>query len=422
MSDVTLSAAVRSSLLSLQDTTNLVERTQNRLSTGLRVSSAIDDPVAFFQAKSLTDRANDFIQRKDGIDQGVSTVTAALDAVDSIESLTQQLKGLAQSLKSATSTQFADLVSQFSDLRSQISNLTTDATYQGTNLVNGTGQTLTVEFSEKTASLLTVNSVDLTQTGLGINDVAAYSAGDSLIEVNYNTAQSLTVAANTTITSFGTAAAVSGFTNSFTFTYRGSDETFTSTGNFQISYGTNTLTIAVQTGVSAVITQGTVLSLGVITGTDSAFLATTASGAAVQTGFAIVDATTLSRGTAGTVTAASLLSTATLGSVSADNQTNFVSETDTTSINALITELDTALTTLRSNAATLGSNVALLQTRLDFTENYVNTLESGSAKLTLADINEEGANLLALQTRQQLGISSLSFAGQAEQSILQLFN
>jgi flagellin len=79
------------------------------------------------------------------------------------------------------------------------------------------------------------------------------------------------------------------------------------------------------------------------------------------------------------------------------------------------------LTTLRSNAQTLGSNVALLQTRLEFTEAYVNNLEGGAAKLTLANINEEGANLLAVQTRQQLGISALAFAGQAEQSILSLF-
>ena len=83
--------------------------------------------------------------------------------------------------------------------------------------------------------------------------------------------------------------------------------------------------------------------------------------------------------------------------------------------------MDAALVTLRSQTQTLGSNVALLQTRLDFTEDYVNTLDAGASKLTLADLNEEGANLLALQTRQQLGISALAFAGQAEQGILGLF-
>ena len=69
----------------------------------------------------------------------------------------------------------------------------------------------------------------------------------------------------------------------------------------------------------------------------------------------------------------------------------------------------------------LGANVAVLNTRLDFTTDYVNTMTAGAGKLTLADLNEEGANLLALQTRQQLGIQSLAFAGQSEQSILGLF-
>ena len=106
--------------------------------------------------------------------------------------------------------------------------------------------------------------------------------------------------------------------------------------------------------------------------------------------------------------------------VSAD-QTVFLQSGDTAEVDGQITVLDSALTTLRSNAQTIGSNVALLQTRLDFTEVYVNELEAGGSKLTLADINEEGANLLALQTRQQLGISALAFAGQAEQGILALF-
>ena len=91
-------------------------------------------------------------------------------------------------------------------------------------------------------------------------------------------------------------------------------------------------------------------------------------------------------------------------------------------IDAAIAELDTAGTTLRASAQELGSNVALLETRLDFTERYVNVLEEGASKLNLANIPEEGANLVALQTRQQLGISALAFAGQSEQSVLSLFN
>jgi len=83
--------------------------------------------------------------------------------------------------------------------------------------------------------------------------------------------------------------------------------------------------------------------------------------------------------------------------------------------------MQTNLTTLRAQAQAIGSNVALLNTRLDFTNNYVNLLQQGGGKLTLADLNVEGADLLSLQTRQQLGIQALSFAGQNEKAVLQLF-
>ena len=122
--------------------------------------------------------------------------------------------------------------------------------------------------------------------------------------------------------------------------------------------------------------------------------------------------------TTGAVTAAFSNVVATGGAL---NFTEYLQAGDSVALNDTIKTLDSALTTLRTQAQNLGTNVAVLQTRLDFTESYVNTLEIGAAKLTLADLNEEGANLLALQTRQQLGIQALAFAGQAEQSILALF-
>ena len=76
---------------------------------------------------------------------------------------------------------------------------------------------------------------------------------------------------------------------------------------------------------------------------------------------------------------------------------------------------------LRAKAQTIATNISILNVRLDFTSQYVNTLEVGGDKLRLADLNEESANLLALQTRQQLGIQALAFAGQSEQSVLALF-
>ncbi len=93
----------------------------------------------------------------------------------------------------------------------------------------------------------------------------------------------------------------------------------------------------------------------------------------------------------------------------------------TTDIDAAVSDLDGALTTLRANAKTLASNLGVVTARQDFTTGMVNTLTEGADNLTAADTNAEGANMLALQTRQQLGVTSLSLASQAQQGILRLF-
>jgi len=90
-------------------------------------------------------------------------------------------------------------------------------------------------------------------------------------------------------------------------------------------------------------------------------------------------------------------------------------------ISADLTKLDNALTTLRQNAAAFSANLSIITTRQDFSTNMVATLTDGADKLTLADTNEEGANMLMLQTRQSLGTTALSLSAQAAQSVLRLF-
>jgi len=100
------------------------------------------------------------------------------------------------------------------------------------------------------------------------------------------------------------------------------------------------------------------------------------------------------------------------------NHNSWVATSDINASSALLT---TALTTLRSESQTLSSNLSVVQIRQDFTKATINTLQTGSSALTLADSNEEGANLLALQTRQQLSTTALSLAAQADQNVLRLF-
>ncbi len=301
---VTLSAAVRSNLLTLQFTQKLVDRTQGRLSTGKAVNSAIDDAVKFFQAKSLSDRAGDLAERKDGIDQGVSTLETVLKATEAIESLLKQMKGIFQTVASQSASERASAGEQIATLAQQIQKLVNDSSYQGLNLINSSTATLTVRFSEKTDSKLDVEGVQFGASALYLD-------------------------------SDGAALDITNITNVATF----------------------------------------LSGIGGFTG--------------LLSGFELSNAADL-------VTFNSRVALA-------------------------IRNIEQTVANVRSKAATIATNAAILQVRLDFTAEYTNVLSIGADKLTLADTNEEGANLISLQTRQQLGIQALAFAGQAESSILGLF-
>ena len=538
MADVTLTASVRQSLLSLQNTQELVGRTQKRLSSGLEVENAIDDAISYFQSKALVDRSTDLLEKKDNIDQGVSTIASALDGVTAIEEIVRQMKGVANSMKSAEDTQMSSLVTTFNELHTQINNMAADATYQGLNLINGTGANLGIEFSEQTASRMDVASVDLRATTAGLDlknpagytqaesvgvlaalaetagnndgtfasrflsdtgsltltwnaDAATFRAGETL-DFTYGTGVSLTLyvhSANDLATTDGGTITIDIVTTSvtattsmdiyaiatasrnivvshqavdasagdgawnnatniatmttFKFTYLGSEAITLTTADNGLSLatadnGTAGIQLFVGQGQTFTLTgSGDVHELYMYSGgTGSEAGNTLAYGVAATNGVAYIVATAL-QGTGFVETAVTASRTESFGinlahanvtsltggdfNLTTASNVALVKAGNTDQINRLLTELNTALTTLRTNSQVLGTNVALLNTRLEFTEDYVNTLQIGSDKMVLADINVEGANLLALQTRQQLGIQSLSLAAQAEASILRLF-
>jgi flagellin len=107
-------------------------------------------------------------------------------------------------------------------------------------------------------------------------------------------------------------------------------------------------------------------------------------------------------------------------SLGIDAATNSDFDSDAT-INGKLSTLTTALSTLRSQASSFGSNLSIVQNRQNFTNSMINTLQTGGDNLVLADSNQEGANLLALQTRQSLSTTALSLSAQSDQAVLQLF-
>ena len=94
---------------------------------------------------------------------------------------------------------------------------------------------------------------------------------------------------------------------------------------------------------------------------------------------------------------------------------------ETSDIRTSVDELTDAKNTLRTESSKLSNNLSIITARQEFTQGMINVLKDGAAGLTNADMNEEGANMLMLQTRQALGTTSLSLASQAAQSVLRLF-
>ena len=186
---ITLSAASRANLLSLQSTTTLIGKTQQRLSTGLKVASALDDASAYFTAKSLTNRASDLSAIKNQIDQAVSTVQNAVQAIDSATAIINQIQGIAQSAKSATTaTDRSTLGNQAELLAVQLNNLINDASYNGVNLLKATPDNLQVNFNEDATIELTIAGTALTASNLGA-DISTVSnhwgtVGDINADIN----------------------------------------------------------------------------------------------------------------------------------------------------------------------------------------------------------------------------------------------
>ena len=161
MSDIVLSSGVRSNLLQLQQTSELITSTQTKLATGKRVNSALDNPNNFFTAQGLDNRANDLSNLLDSMSTGINTIQAANNGISAITKLVQSAQSLASQAKQTTDTTVrASLATQFDALLTQIGQLAGDSGFNGINLLGG--DTLTVKLNETGTSSTTVTGVDYT--------------------------------------------------------------------------------------------------------------------------------------------------------------------------------------------------------------------------------------------------------------------
>ncbi|MEO6396239.1 MAG: flagellin [Devosia sp.] len=389
MSEITLSKAVRSNLLNLQSTASLLGKAQERLSTGLRVNSALDNPTNFFTAQGLNSRANDLSQLLDSVSNAVQTVAAADKGITAISKLVESAQATArQALQTSAlvpgpSTPVAATI-----------------TGTDTSLVDGDiaaldGETLTVSVNGGAGQDIVfasggINTLGELQTALaGITGATGTAAAGGVTITADNTTDTLQLSFSDP--SIGTALGVNTTLVSPTST-PGADIANPKRAELVETY--NDLLgqiddLAKDSGFNGVnLLNGD--NLSVLFNEDG-------------TSKLDIDGVTDDAATLGL---AALVSTA--------FDTN-------TSINSTLDDLKDAISTLRTQAGKFGSNLSVVETRQDFTKQMINVLQTGAANLTLADTNEEAANVLALQTRQQLSSTALSLASQADQNVLRLF-
>jgi flagellin len=256
--EVSLSQSVRTSVSSSQRISELIEKSQARIATGKKFSSAIENPIAISISNSLSNRAGDLLAIKDNISQGSSRLKTTLNGLDTIDQTLDQLKAVAQQHAATDDVaQQAELANQFDVIKGQLDNFARDASYGGTNLIGASADDLNINLNEDGTSSVTINGVasDSTTLGVVVTDAASFDAAKAQI---------------------------------------------------------------------------------------------------------------------------------------------------------------------RSTAQVIGSNAGVIQIRQDFTDELVNSLQAGEAKLTQTNLNEEAANILSLQTRSQLAAAT-GIAAQSERTILQLF-
>lgn len=574
--DVVLTAALRSNLLSLQNTQGLIDTTQYRLATGRKVNSALDNPQSFFAAQALNNRASDLTRLLDGIGQSIQVIKAADNGITALTRLVEQADSVAKQARdvlaagqaeakvvgnrdlrgiddltalpgvanndtmvfsittedgtpvnlgayggaaAATATITINTNDSISELMAEINNLQlTDDLGQATGgqafeaSLDDKGQLVIKtlnggDFRVNFVSAAATDAANLTLAAdLGMGSVARMipdgAAGTNNVEFSsvadvalisfplYNTNTGEFAQASSTFDLIEDASGVALFANvdnaadEFRISIDGgtvqSIELATAAGaplsiqSFVDQINANT---SLNTKIKASYDEttgelqiepidGTVKSIEVGVRGDDAVMA--------NLGFGL---TNLTAGAAGEEIRETVRLAAAAEQLAAlendfnslrDQMTELVSNGDTayrgtnllmgdnlltvfnefrtsslttegvtftadglgldeanfsriSSTEEGLTQVRDALELVRNFGSTLANDLSIIQTREDYTKNLINTLSEGSDKLTVADQNEEGAKLLALQTRQQLGVTSLSLASQSQQSILRLF-
>ncbi len=490
MSEITLSAGVRQNLLSLQGTADMMSQTQNRLATGKKVNSALDNPTNFFTSQSLQARSNDLSSLLDSMSNGIKTIEAADNGLTSITKTLETMQATLRQARQDASFQTQSFAIGDIDT-SSVQTLELSGGALGTTAVIDLN---TEDVAATPATLEGDDGSDMTDNG-GDPDLSALE--DESITITADNGESFTYTftdeASGQLANLIAAADAEGFT--VTGTEDGLDISRADGSNFTITTSDGAVDTVIGHTSGAQSNDGVEASDGAAktvdalvqeinsdTNLNSAIRASNDDGELRIENLSTQDLTVGGLNNEGQITGGGeeaeisgnqvrgnlagqfnelrdqldkLADDASFNGINllqGDRLTLTFNETGTSTIdiqtqdenainsanlslfNIEASELDAnssiddllgtvgqALNSVRSQASAFGSNLSIVENRTDFTKSMMNTLQTGADNLTLADTNEEGANMLALQTRQQLSSVALSMASQADQAVLRLF-
>ncbi|MBA4389334.1 MAG: hypothetical protein C0399_00125 [Syntrophus sp. (in: bacteria)] len=384
MSSITLTTGMRQNLLALQSTNVLQEMTQQRLATGKKVNSALDNPSNFFTALAHNNRANDLLSFKDGISEAIQTIKAADTAITGITKLIESAKAVAESAKSALAAGTG------SASQTLTINAATSITAGTTISIGGTAFTAVAG----TATTATTFSIDSgTTTGIAAALATAINAATETRPMSASVnGSALTVTATTAGATMG--ATDIEYSAALSLAY--SESAVAATGDL----------------TSKLAQYSTLMNQLDDLKSDAFYKGKNLLGGASTT----ANDMTVRFGNSHNLAVASFD-----GSRSGLALDATLTSTSEATLQASIDKLEAGLETLRTKSSDLSSNLAIVSARNEWITGIAETLQTGAANLTLADANEEGANMLMLQTRQSISTSALSMSAQAAQSVLRLF-
>ncbi|WP_026792387.1 flagellin [Pleomorphomonas oryzae] len=483
MVDISLTQSLRSTVATLNKVSEESAATSQRLDTGVRVQTALDDPSTYISAKSLSLHAAALDKYLERLDQGLGVIKAADNGITSITDSINTLKGVVtRAASSKDAFERADLTKEYNSILDKIVDTAKDSSYSGKNLLLGAGNDLTLYLSTDQNESVTINAVDFTDllNTLGLKKLdegkpahfetkltdgglpplplkstsklttsGQYAVGDQIAvkDGSGNVINTLTVSAETTVGDLVTA---------FTLPDKGLRATFASDGVLALD-AADKMTVDVTRTADTIASSGTPptastspLMIGATPATGADLLTATGQykqgdvitirqgntavgsltvGAATTVGDLInamtIPASGLSASIDGagvlTVNSASAAFAIDKSSISVDLTTattsSWVKRTDAEAGQQTVTDARHAV---EKHATNIGIGLTMLNNRADYVGSFSNVLSSTAESMRSSDKNEDAAILLALNTQQQLAISSFSITQTADSGLLRL--